>query len=386
MHQEAHHRTVYQTILALAIPTLLLAWWMEQGTNAYIRYAYPTLAVGLAWVLWELRKRQRPLPTLERITFWLVTLLWLGLTSYQLFGHPEVTNPWLQHMTIPYLGLILLNITAFLVYPTRQALLIVITIITLSTLLGTLRVLTGHTAVSSVTPGAMDIIRPGFFLAASSLLVYLLSSSKDSAAAAALEAEKLRSLALEDALTGLPNRRQLDHVLVRQSSIAARHQRPLSLISFDLDHFKQINDTYGHGVGDEVLKGIATCITPALRQGDVFGRWGGEEFLIIAPETDEQAAWVLAERLRQTIEGHAYPFNISVTASFGVMTTCSETNIQKLLANVDEQLYRAKLSGRNRTAQIRNDQPFPLETASYTVTNKPLRSIQRHKTTYDPTR
>lgn len=155
-----------------------------------------------------------------------------------------------------------------------------------------------------------------------------------------------------DALTGLYNRRHLDEELTIRHAHARRHEEPLSLLLLDIDFFKHVNDTYGHLVGDVVLRGFADRLRTQLRTDDIAGRWGGEEFLVILPHTDLAGALELAERVRATIA--VTPFTadkaeIAVTVSGGCCGGPGES-MEELLRRVDTGLYQAKASGRNQMA------------------------------------
>ena len=161
---------------------------------------------------------------------------------------------------------------------------------------------------------------------------------------------ELDRMSRTDVLTGLYNRRHLDEELVRQQSEANRHHDPLCVLLLDIDHFKKINDTFGHPAGDLVLCRFADRLRAELRASDIAGRWGGEEFLIIMPRTDLQGALEVAERLRRATA--ASPLvtgvpSISATVSGGCVASRGE-EADALLQSVDTCLYRAKDSGRNR--------------------------------------
>ena len=158
---------------------------------------------------------------------------------------------------------------------------------------------------------------------------------------------KTREAAVYDLLTGIFNRRQFNTFFEHFLAQKRRYGEPLSLIFCDIDHFKKINDTFGHDVGDKVLKELARVIKTNIRQSDIFARWGGEEFVILLPQTSLSDAVKLAKKLRQIIEAHTFPLPQKVTCSFGVIEV-KEENIQKALKRVDELLYRAKEGGRNR--------------------------------------
>ena len=163
--------------------------------------------------------------------------------------------------------------------------------------------------------------------------------------------QKLERLAIRDELTGLYNRRKLDEEFDMEVTRAERYGRPLSVILFDLDHFKNVNDTYGHPIGDIVLAQTAAHLLQQLRSSDIAGRWGGEEFLIICPETGLDTAAMLADRLRQTQQELQLPQVKQVTASFGVAAHLPGQTAKDILLRVDEALYEAKRNGRNQVAK-----------------------------------
>ncbi len=167
------------------------------------------------------------------------------------------------------------------------------------------------------------------------------------------QTEVLERLAAEDALTGLPNRRSLEAGLAWQFALAVRHNRPLCVALLDVDHFKQVNDGFSHQVGDNVLKTVAWLIRRACRESDLVGRWGGEEFVLVFPDTDEAGARVVCEAVRAAIE--SYPWaemqpGLAVTASLGVAGPDAAHTHERLLAQADAQLYASKSAGRNRVA------------------------------------
>lgn len=161
----------------------------------------------------------------------------------------------------------------------------------------------------------------------------------------------LEQLAAQDKLTNLYNRRKLDESFALEVARAERYGRPLSAILLDIDHFKAVNDTYGHPVGDAVLTETADRLRAALRTSDIPGRWGGEEFLILCPETPLETAVQLAERLRQNYETRDFPVAGRLTASFGVAAHRKGRRAEDILLLADAALYRAKNGGRNRVEQ-----------------------------------
>jgi diguanylate cyclase (GGDEF)-like protein len=163
---------------------------------------------------------------------------------------------------------------------------------------------------------------------------------------------ELQVMASTDMLTNVHNRRSLFELGNKQLHIARRYERPLTLIIMDVDHFKNINDTYGHAVGDLVLKHIARTCKTLLRTADIFGRYGGEEFVAVCPETDVHGTAILAERLRALVQNMAIPEVkelSNVTISLGVATLSpTDTDISQTISRADKALYQAKQQGRNK--------------------------------------
>ncbi len=163
----------------------------------------------------------------------------------------------------------------------------------------------------------------------------------------------LEELALTDPLTGLPNRRAIEEWSARQLSGAARHGFPLWVVLMDLDHFKSVNDNYGHDAGDTVLKKFGEVLRANTRLSDISGRIGGEEFLLVLTHADEKSVMVVLDRIRQQLAAERFEWNgsvISVTASFGVAGFSGKKapEFGQLVKQADAALYRAKDHGRNR--------------------------------------
>jgi two-component system, cell cycle response regulator len=168
--------------------------------------------------------------------------------------------------------------------------------------------------------------------------------------------QELLALSLTDALTGLGNRRRMDEDLIRVHAQALRIGRPFSLALFDIDHFKLYNEHYGHIGGDDALRRVAECLGQVLRRGESVYRYGGEEFLLLLPDCDIDAAAVVVERLRGAIEEMATPHlarpTLPAVVTLSGAVACWTPNLglsmPELLAQVDEALYEAKSTGRNR--------------------------------------
>ncbi len=160
--------------------------------------------------------------------------------------------------------------------------------------------------------------------------------------------QEFRRIANTDGLTGLYNRSKIEQILTVEVLRARRYKHPLSIILADVDHFKQVNDTYGHNVGDVVLTGIASLMKEYIREVDSLGRWGGEEFLIVCPETSVHGARKLAEKLRKKIEKHHFKDLGMKTVSMGVAQLEHDEWDEDMLKRADKNLYKAKRGGRNR--------------------------------------
>jgi diguanylate cyclase (GGDEF)-like protein len=165
--------------------------------------------------------------------------------------------------------------------------------------------------------------------------------------------KELELLATHDPLTGLMNRRLVLELTHHELERARRYRLPVCVLMIDLDHFKQVNDTYGHLAGDDVLKQFASILSKNTRAVDIVGRYGGEEFVVVMPETGLEGALVFAERLRTAVERHEFVTRsgqkLHITCSIGVTQGEPELlDIDHLLALADKALYRAKEEGRNR--------------------------------------
>jgi diguanylate cyclase (GGDEF)-like protein len=162
-------------------------------------------------------------------------------------------------------------------------------------------------------------------------------------------AETMADHANTDMLVQIPNRRELENTIAMEINRAARHKQPLSVITFDLDNLKEVNDTFGHQSGDSLLIETARIVQNELRLSDHLGRWGGDEFLIIAPNTDSLQASEIAARLRVAI-ANSRPDRAGYTASFGVAELRPQETFVSLLKRADEALYNAKQGGKDQVA------------------------------------
>lgn len=335
---------LYLAAALAALPGIAAAWHAQRD-DVVVLVGYPLLVIYLCVVSWLLVRRPGWVRAAERATFAVVTGLWLmRLASGVLLDSPM--DGWNRVTPWSFMVLALMSLLGYVVFGTREALRYVTAI----------PVLSGAIAGAALVPDAVatgdwsyvvELIRYETFLVLTIVLVHGLALHKDEAAEAQLEAERLRAIAHHDALTGLPNRRRLEEVLARQVAAAEALGRPLSVIFFDLDHFKDINDTFGHAVGDVVLQRAAEAVTEEARTRDTVGRWGGEEFLVVVPGADAEQAEGIAERLRRAVAVQDYPVGVRVTASFGVAQHRPGAPVAEILTTADTGLYQAKHAGRD---------------------------------------
>ncbi|HEX5710572.1 MAG TPA: diguanylate cyclase [Sulfuricurvum sp.] len=164
--------------------------------------------------------------------------------------------------------------------------------------------------------------------------------------------DEIKRIAMIDNLTGIYNRHKFEELFTLEAERARRFSLPLSLLLIDIDHFKSVNDTYGHDTGDEVLKQLVSIVQAHIRKLDVFARWGGEEFLVLCPSTDLENIHVLANKLRLEVESSEFPKVANLTISIGISTFVKTDSFSDLFKRADQGLYLAKEGGRNQVRTI----------------------------------
>ena len=168
---------------------------------------------------------------------------------------------------------------------------------------------------------------------------------------------ELEQMAYRDPLTGLPNRRFLDEVIKKEIALIKRGTRNSCVVMIDIDDFKEVNDTYGHPVGDEVLKQLAQLLLENIRESDTLARLGGEEFVILLSDANCDGAYIVANKLREQIKNHVFKVDgyvVQITASFGVGPLLTSDQGPNYYSLVDKALYKAKSSGKNQIAAARD--------------------------------
>ncbi|MRH41803.1 diguanylate cyclase [Aquibacillus halophilus] len=200
---------------------------------------------------------------------------------------------------------------------------------------------------NDISPQAIDMLIQ-YYLSTLVYIIFLFLARH--IISAYTKSEVLEKMAFQDALTGIANRRKVYQWL--ENKLEAKEI--FSVVFFDLDHFKQINDRFGHVVGDRVLTEVAALIKSNLAKDDYFGRWGGEEFIIISHTRDKQKAIKFAEKIRNKIENYQFAIVGNITSSFGVDVSRGDDTTEILIKRVDEALYLAKNEGRNRVRYLEN--------------------------------
>ena len=333
-------RRAYLLILPVTLLAACVTWGLSAGQPdpTFNGLALPVLALGTLLLLLGLISQRLPLRWIERGFYVLAVLIFLAKYASAVVdrGVPPDTALVEVFIWTPFV-----YVLAFLIESPRSALIRSVTVSVLSLLIG----------AYGVWIGGMPAVRLLEFHLAEGIiltLLYLLSTLKNQVLALQDQVGDLHRLAHLDPLTSTSNRRQLELQLSHEVLRSQRYGTPWCVIMFDLDDFKAVNDAYGHAVGDEVLRQTSAVMQREVRGTDLLGRWGGEEFLILAVQIDLPYALALTERLRVALEQHPMPGPGRVTASFGVAAYRDQETAEDLLARADAALYSAKAAGKNR--------------------------------------
>ncbi len=349
--EETAVRAVYLAVLAVPIVLVLAIWLAGVGSDdAFRRIALPGLLLINGPLMVLVWRRRVSLAVLGLWVFLGPTAWVLGrLVTWELAPSTRPDNFGLLIAALAWYGVVFA--LAFLVFGTRRGVKVAIGSYLLLYLGATVSALSGMLADSG-SIGVVVFLAAGHFVLI--LVVWVLARNVERLASARARAELMESQATTDPLTGIANRRRVDEELLRQVARARRYRQPFAAVLADLDHFKAVNDTYGHDVGDEVLVTAVARLRSAIRGTDLLGRWGGEEFVILAPQTSHADACALAERCRVAItdHGHEDPGK-RITASFGVATLdVDEDDARSLTRRADLAMYAAKSEGRDRVVGI----------------------------------
>lgn len=344
---ERRKRKVYVVAFLGAAVALTLSWVARGPDDVLLTYGYPAVTVGLLVLIIALLRRWADLQTIERAIYAVMAALVLGRLAW----HLHLAGPIDEHLLVlvggHYWAVGVLLVAGFVLMDRRLGLISGVTIITTSLLL----VATGAGSALIAAEGTrlelLYLVRVHGFLVVLLALTMAVATMREQLDRSLARAEAFEELASTDQLTGLANRRAALEVLDRERQAQRRYGRSVALVLADVDHFKWVNDTHGHSVGDRVLVEVAAELARHARDADVVARWGGEEFLLVAPEVDRHGALVLAERCRAAIAA-LHPAGLEITATFGVAELRQDDDLDALLQRADHHLYQGKRAGRDR--------------------------------------
>lgn len=321
-------RKIYLVVIPIIFVSNIFYWLVSPNINRFMEVTVPPTCLLLV-VLWLCFYK-------NVFTYYLEILCVILVSIYQLIRiHTMTTELAVDHLNVYMFWSPIYYIFIFMVLERKRAL-YVSSFMFLMIILMTLPIVDGTRAY--------DIIIQ-YYLSTSIYILVLFYFRK--VVTAYIESDIHIKNAYYDYLTNIGNRRSIDHWLEQELKNAANTNTPFSIIYFDIDHFKKINDVYGHDVGDQVLKEMAVLVASKLQPNDHFGRWGGEEFIIVSNGRDLDETIALATSLRQTIEEHSFPHVEHLTSSFGVATYQSNDVAETIIKRADEALYFAKNNGRN---------------------------------------
>lgn len=343
-------RRTYLVLLVGVLLVVVVLWVVVGSTEAFRRVVFPVIVVVYGVLAVGVVTRRLPLTA---VGAWLV-----GSTAALLLGRLVTWEAALVarpadlggSVTTVLGGFGIVFALAFLAFGTRRGAIVSLTGFSV------LYLAVAASAAWGMLAEAESIDRLAFAPVVHATLiavVWVLARNVERLAAAQAKTELLELQATTDALTGVANRRRLDDELDRLIAQARRYDQPLSVVLIDLDGFKGVNDTHGHDTGDRVLVEMAGRLQAAIRDADLVGRWGGEEFLLLASHTDHPGACVLAERCRSEISrSPMQAAGATVTASFGVATFGPVDDARALMRRADLALYTAKSEGCDRVVGL----------------------------------
>ncbi len=343
----AWKRRVYQVTLAVGSLILILSWYMRAPGDGFIAWIYPVFVVLFAAHLIMIRYSAVSLPTMEIAVFTTAAVLVIARLAWHFFVLNLVAERLLALAGGHYWSVASLIVASFVVFDRRVGMKAACAVLAFSVLVAVAGLVASPPEGGFAGETVRHLLRVHLFL----IVILVLASSgailREHYSRVLVRSELLEEWANVDALTGIANRRAADRRLTQAVSQATRHERPLSIIITDIDRFKRLNDEFGHAFGDAVLKAIAVRLGSLIRASDLVARWGGEEFLIIAPETNLAEARSLAERCRTGVSDSPVS-GARVTMTFGVSELRARDTIDSLLGRADTNLYEGKQTGRNK--------------------------------------
>jgi len=356
---DGQRRIAYRVSGALGMLLILYAQFSiltDSDLSYLFRVTYAINHCALAgfsyWVIWALILGWPTLDQIERVMLGFFTFEAICFNSVLplLFGQ---TLPTLFRETISgniWFVLVICTLSIHL-YSGRRGV-----IMALGIYLFSFAVAAGQVLMTDVygQDNGIGVIVIQIYVMAGMLLgfLFVIARYRDHTQRLQVEYDLLEQMAFNDVLTGLPNRRMGYQVLQSQIALAQRGGHSLSICLWDIDHFKQINDTHGHEVGDIVLQALAKHLKSTMRLSDMLIRWGGEEFVVVLPETPLAAALIVADRLREAIARLPIERDVRATASFGVSCYDGIETLEQVLQRADKALYAAKAAGRNTVMPV----------------------------------
>ena len=340
-------RRVYSWTLVCAAAIVLLSWWFRSPEDLFLAYVYPAVAVACMVLLVPLWRRTVPMRSMEMVLLGFGAGVILSRLAWHFHAPGSIEDRLLDLIGGHYWAVALLIVSTIGILDRYRGLLFGLLIITASAILAGSGLLmeASHSSVAGET--VMKLARVHIFLIALLALVASVALLRDQLRSAIARAENWERWANTDPLSGLANRRAGERFLQEQAALATQNASPLSVLLLDIDRFKRINDTNGHAVGDAVLAAIAERLTDGARRGDLVTRWGGEEFLIIAPHADIEDAGRIGERIRREVEQRPMA-GVQCSVTVGIAQHRPGEQPHHVVSRADICLYQGKATGRNR--------------------------------------
>lgn len=340
---------IFNLVLLVVMVAICFVWAIEESLDVifdYDRYGYIISLVVLLICFWLSSFAKNP--HIARVfTFIYLTLYLLSLTVITFLQAANSGTIYSIASTLQWVPII--YIVSFLFLSNKQAILSAIAIYCLMLLM----LFLAHADVFELKNTVLQalLLNAAFSQGVCIFCLFGIVKLKMTKDASNLRAEKMEKAANIDGLLGIGNRRMLQ----RKLNTMATDYSAFSLLLIDVDHFKAINDTHGHLVGDDILRELTQCIENSLRPDDTIGRWGGEEFLVIANGTELAVAEVLAQRVREGVAQHDFATVGRVTVSIGVAQFHPDRSISHMFSSADKALYEAKHAGRNKVVVATQD-------------------------------
>lgn len=340
-------RLAFLGSLVLAIIIMTLSWWITPADDRFVATLYPTFALLFSTMFVLMLSGRFPQRALEGVTYLLMAVFILARLAWHYHAPGSLDERLLVLAGGHYWAVGVIIVASFLAFD-RYSGLLAGTLILLAAVLIAMSGIAVELRDGGVSAQVISYLaRIHLFLMALLLSTAIMTLAREQHRRTQIRAEILDRWANTDSLTGVSNRRAADRMLRNRLAEAERYNRKLSVILLDVDHFKTINDQQGHACGDAVLRGLVRRLEDCLRESDCLARWGGEEFLIIMPETEAGAAAEVAGRCQAALS--ALPIEgQTISATFGVAGYRSGDSIEALVGRADRALYAGKKEGRNR--------------------------------------